>query len=316
MKPKISSEVIGEGTSPWRRTTRIEPAWIASRKPRRRGRSRSSSRHSRKVSITIGKSGNCRATWSRSLARSRWSQSGVRFAGSGRGISSARPAFWRNRRPNSAVSGSSSRISSSASSPVRPSKRSSGGSSRFGRRKSRPSSPCRQAGVTPSRSADPRQQGELQPVVQLAAERREHGQAELAGLVVERLDQDRAVVGDRAAPAAAGGRGTARASARPSARAGTRARATGAARDRPAAPAISRQSAPTASPSSGERDAASPRQNGITAGWPSARLTSTRWGSMASIRQAALPSMKVSPTRRSKTNSSSSSPSRGPPSPR
>ena len=43
--------------SPRRRTTRIDPAWTASRKPRRRGRSRSSSRHSRKVSSTIGKSG-------------------------------------------------------------------------------------------------------------------------------------------------------------------------------------------------------------------------------------------------------------------
>ncbi len=32
--------------------------------------------------------------------------------------------------------------------------------------------------------------------MELAAERREHGQPELAGLVVERLDQDRAIVGD------------------------------------------------------------------------------------------------------------------------
>ena len=120
----------------------------------------------------------------------------MRFAGSGRGMSRARAAFWRNRRPKSAVSGSSSRINSSASSPVRPSKRSSGGSSRSRQAEEEAVVDVQAGGGHAEPSADPAQQGDLQPEVQLAAERREHGQAELAGLVQERLDQDRAIVGD------------------------------------------------------------------------------------------------------------------------
>ena len=81
-------------------------------------------------------------------------------------------------------------------------------------------------------------------------------------------------------------------------------------------PAISRQSAPTAAPSSAERGESSPLQNGMTAVFPSAGPTTTRWASMASILQVLFPSAKASPTRRSKTNSSSSSPSRGPSAPR
>ena len=119
----------------------------------------------------------------------------MRLAGSGRGISRAREAFWRNRRPNRAVSGNSSRINCSASSPVKPSNRSSGGSSRFGRRKRRPSSACRHAGVSPNRRRMPSEQRELQPEVELAAEGRQDGQAELSRLVGERFDQDRPIIG-------------------------------------------------------------------------------------------------------------------------
>ena len=140
----------------------------------------------------------------------------MRFAGSGRGISIARAAFWRNRRPKSAVSGSSSRIRSSASAPVRPSKRSSGGSSRFGQAEEQAGVDVQAGGGHAEPTAESRQQGDLQPEVQLAAERREHGQARARrpGPGTPRSGS----CGRRGwrRPAVAGGRGNARASGRPS----------------------------------------------------------------------------------------------------
>ena len=159
------------------------------------------------------------------MARSRWSQSGVRFAGSGRGISRARPAFWRNRRPNRALSPSSSRISASAA--RRSGRRRGRAAARrsWGRRNRRPSSPCRQATAIPSRSRSRPWSASFRRLVELAAERREHGQAELAGRVAEGLDEDRPVVGDRAGDADLAGDVVAEAPARRRRRAGTRRRA-------------------------------------------------------------------------------------------
>ena len=82
------------------------------------GRSKTSCRHSRYVSSTIGKLAYLRATCSRPCAFSRCCQSGVRSPGRRRGISSARAAFSRKRAPKSAVCPTSASTSSSSSSAV------------------------------------------------------------------------------------------------------------------------------------------------------------------------------------------------------
>ena len=63
----------------------------------------------------MGKSCNWRTTWSRSLARRRCSQNGVRLPPRRPGSSRARAAFWRNCAPKTAELGSSRRIRSRAS---------------------------------------------------------------------------------------------------------------------------------------------------------------------------------------------------------
>ncbi len=65
-----------------------------------------------------------------------------------------------------------------------------------------------------------------------------------------------------------------------------------------------------ASPNGTVRSAASALQNGIFPGWPGAGVTRTRSCVISSMRQVEAPRRKVSPTRDSKTISSSSSPTR------
>ena len=79
------------------------------------GRSNTSCRHSRYVSRMTGNEPYRRATWSRPCAFRRCCQRGVRWPGRRRGMSSARPAFSRNREPKSAVTLSSPITSSSIS---------------------------------------------------------------------------------------------------------------------------------------------------------------------------------------------------------
>lgn len=78
-------------------------------------------------------------------------------------------------------------------------------------------------------------------------------------------------------------------------------------------PPISRRNAPSARPSSSGRPSWSPFQNGSRPGTPGAGDTRTRSRVMSSIRQDVVPSVNTSPTRDSYTISSSSSPTRPPP---
>ena len=72
----------------------------------------------------------------------------------------------------------------------------------------------------------------------------------------------------------------------------------------------SRINRPIVRPSSRGRPARSPFQKGILPGWPGAGETSTRSWVISSMRQDEAPRTKTSPTRLSKTISSSSSPTR------
>ena len=145
-----------------------------------------------------------------SRPRSRCSHSGARLPGWPRGSSRARAAFCRKRRANRALSASSSRISSSTFSGVRPSNRSSTGSSVSVRRIEdavvvvqalRPI-----AEPLPQRAL----QGQPQRQVQPAAERAEEDHLPVAELIARRLDEERAI-GRQAAGGerAAGGRDSA-----------------------------------------------------------------------------------------------------------
>ena len=78
-------------------------------------------------------------------------------------------------------------------------------------------------------------------------------------------------------------------------------------------PRSSRTSRPMASPSSRGRAGPSAFQNGIFPGSPGAGETITRSCVISSMRQLEAPRTKVSPTRHSKTISSSSSPTRAVP---
>src|SRR6266508_1993654 len=115
-----------------------------------------------------GKEPYLRATWSRPCAFSRCCQSGVRSPGRRRGIRSARPAFSRNREPNSALPPSSVITSSSMS---------------FG---SMISSSI--GGVAPAGS-----EGQRPRRVHAGAEWRQDADAPVADLVPEALDDDGAV---------------------------------------------------------------------------------------------------------------------------
>ncbi len=264
---KISSEANGEGISPRRvdhpdraGLDRLEelpqPGQVEVVVAGIRGRSRPRS-GSRASAARPGASPWRGAAGARAASASR---------GSGRGISKARPAFWRNRRPNRALSPSSSRIS------LRPGRRSgrrtgraaarpcraggSGGRRRRAgrRRRSRAArrSRARRASFSPGGACRPNGVSTARP--------------SLAGRVAERLDQDRPIVGDRAGDADLPGDVIAQptraaASSRHSVTRASRRR-----RDRRAVRRSRGRGAPTASPSSAVRGPLSPRQNGISAG--------------------------------------------------
>ena len=100
----------------------------------------------------IGNEPYLRATWSRFCAFSRCCQSGVRWPGRRRGISSARAAFSRKRAPKRAVWPTSPTTSSSISSgPIRRSARL-GGASASGRWSAIPSSDQIDCASSPSES--------------------------------------------------------------------------------------------------------------------------------------------------------------------
>ena len=109
--------------------------------------------------------------------------------------------------------------------------------------------------------------------------------------------------------------GTSRGSSRQAHRGGTPPRAARSRRRR-RAPTSSREARPIFSPSSAGRPTPSPFQNGAIPGTPGAGETSTRSRVMSSIRQVEAPRTKVWPSRASYTISSSSSPTRPPPSTR
>src|ERR1019366_3457293 len=112
---KRSDEAKGDGTRESHGVTRIRRASTRWRISARDGRSKTSRRHSRYVSSTIGNDGYCEATDRRSCARFRWAQSGVRFPGERRGRSSALAAASRKRAAKSDVCPSDCTTSDSTS---------------------------------------------------------------------------------------------------------------------------------------------------------------------------------------------------------
>src|SRR6185437_13344745 len=91
-KEKRSDEAKGDGVRESTGVTRMRRDSTRWSTRAREGRSKTSRRHSRYVSSTMGNDGYWEATESRSWARFRWAQRGVRFPGERRGRSSARAA--------------------------------------------------------------------------------------------------------------------------------------------------------------------------------------------------------------------------------
>ena len=160
--------------------------------------SKTSRRHSRYASSSIGNDPYFAATPSRSAARLRCCHSGLRPPGRRFGSSSARAAASRNFAANSAVPPSCRTTSASTSSDA--------GIIRFGiRRLLGLRKPHHEPVVGPhrfdvepgfgARALDRRHRPRR---VDAPAERREHADAPVAELVAAALDQDRAVVGDDA----------------------------------------------------------------------------------------------------------------------
>ncbi len=175
--------------------------------------SKSSCRHSRAASRTIGNSGYSDATDRSWAERWRCCHSGWRRSGRRRGSRSARAAASRNRDANITDPPSSSRTASSTSSGSRSrSSTPTTGASRRARpsRRSLPraTSPrcpgdaarCRRRRASrrrrPVALAQARGEDERPRRVHLRSVRRVHHDAPVAELVAEALDDDRTVVGD------------------------------------------------------------------------------------------------------------------------
>ena len=92
-KSNKTVEANGDGISVWTVWTLMEPDSILPITSLKCSKSSASFRQSRMVSMTMGKSSTLRTIWSKSPARSRWSQSGVRFPMRVFGSSRARAAF-------------------------------------------------------------------------------------------------------------------------------------------------------------------------------------------------------------------------------
>ena len=272
------------------------------------GRSNASRRHSRYVSRTIGNDGYCCATARRSAARFRCAQSGVRLPTCWRGSSSARAAASRKRAAKRDEPPSSRVTTSSISSGEGKRRSTGGGSSPPGTRNTMPSSVAT-ASMSPARAS------------------RSLRSAAIAQGWCTRLPNgvSRQM---RRSPSSSGTRsttmvrslGTTPAAFTSSFTYATRSPAERASRwcsfMRSAAPsagerpAITRVSFPMRSPNAMVRPARSPCQNGIFPGMPAAGVTRTRSRVICSVRHDEAPRRNTSPSRSSKTISSSSSPTR------
>ncbi len=296
-----------------RRTRRASRSPISSVSP---GTSKTSWRHSRTASRTIGNEPNSLATWSSCEARCRCCHSGVRLPGLRRGSSSARAAHSRNREANSAElptwsvtipsisplskvtswapTGDCSVSKAVPGSDASSSSRSSPRRSASGRRSTIPSSACITWASMPYRS------------LRRAPSASAHGACTCA--------PNGEWITTRQSPSSSRNRSTttvrssgtcphasrcsfryvrrfsAAQASSPAASSRSRASSSGSA-------PTSRTKAPSARPSSSGRPSWSPFQNGRRPGTPGAGETRTRSRVMSSIRHEVVPSVKTSPVR-------------------
>ena len=238
-----------------------------------------------------------RATWSRFCAFSRCCQSGVRWPGRRRGISSARDAFSRKRAPKSAVWPTSPTTSSSISSgPISRSARL-GGASASGRWSAIPSSDQIDCASRPTES----RRRAVSAIPHGACTRPPNGvrMQTRQSPISSRKRSTTIARSEGTTPVAAAcsrrkvsrfwaARGSRWYSPRRCSRALSSERATS-----------SREARPIFSPSSNGRPTPSPFQNGTAPGTPGAGETITRSRVISSIRQVEAPSMNVCPCRAS-----------------
>ncbi len=312
-----------------RRTLRVSTSPISSTRP---GTSKTSWRHSRTASRTIGNEPYSLATSSNCAARWRCCHNGVRLPGLRRGSSSARAAHSRNREANSAepptwsvttrsTSPLSKRTSAAptgafSASYSRPgfagswSRKSRPIRSASGRRSTMPSSACMTCASMPYRSVSRAPRARAQgawtwaPKGEWTTTRQSPSSSRKRSTTMVRSS------GTWPQASRCSSRYDSTLSAAQASRPAVTRRSRASSWDREP---TSRRKAPRARPSSRGRPSWSPFQNGSLPGTPGAGETRTRSRVMSSIRQELVPSVKTSPTRDSYTISSSSSPTRPPP---
>ena len=262
----------------------------------------------------IGNAPYLRATWSSDWAFNRCCQSGVRSPGRRRGISSARDAFSRNRAPKSAESPTSATTRSSISAGSSSSSSAGGGTSESGKWSAIPSSDQIDCASTPS---DSRSRAAI-AIAHGACTRLPNGvRMQTRQSPISSRNRSTTIVrSDGTAPVASccSRRKVSRFEAARSSRWYSVRRRFVAFASLSAE--SSRDAAPIFWPSSYGRPTPSPFQNGTAPGSPGAGDTSTRSRVISSIRHVDAPSRNVCPARASYTISSSSSPTRPPPSTR
>ncbi len=290
-----------------RRTCRLRSCPSTSR---RAGTSNTSCRHSRLASSRIGKLGYFAATASRSAARWRCCQSGVRVSGRRRGRSRARAAHSRKRAENNEVWGSVETTSSSMSSGSISSSSMGRSSAASGRRMTMPSSLHI---VSTGRSYRSMRRRSMAMA---------HGACTGVPKGLSRHTRQSPISSRKRSTTTVRSSGTTPVASTCSVRYSTTLAAAQSSRSYRSrrcswataggSSRTSRRKAPSARPSSSGRPGRSPCQNGILPGCPGAGVTTTRSKLMSSIRQVDAPSRNVSPGRLSYTISSSSSPTRVP----
>ena len=297
-----------------RRTLRDSRSPISSTSP---GTSKTSWRHSRTASRTIGNEPNSLATWSSWAARWRCCHSGVRLPGLRRGSSSARAAHSRKRDANSAEpptwsvtiwsTSPLSKTTSAAPTGAWSASYSVPGLHRFlveqvqahqvgvGQAQHDAVVGVHDLGVHAVPLGEPGAEGERPRGVHLGAEGGVHDDPPVAQLVAEALDDDRAVVRDVAAGLALLVQ-VATARCRRPRRPGPRRAAAGGRPPR----AASRPRAGTRPPRGPVRaggPAGRPSRTAAGRATPGAGETRTRSRVMSSMRQELVPSVNTSPTR-------------------
>ncbi len=315
--PKSSDRAKGDGSgvvTSTRRTRRASMSPISSVRP---GTSKTSWRHSRTASSTIGNEPNSEATWSSWEARWRCCHSGVRLPGLRRGSSRARAAHSRNREanraepptcsvtirlispwskatsaaPSGACSSSNSKAWEAAGSW---SSRSMESRSASGSRSTIPSSACMTCASMPYFSARRAPRASAQgactwaPNGEWTTTRQSPSSSRNRSTTMVRSSGTWPQA-SRCSARYARTFSAAQAS-RPAASRRSRASSSG-------SPPSSRRNAPTARPSSSGRPSWSPFQNGSRPGTPGAGETRTRSRVMSSIRQEVVPRVNTSPTR-------------------